>query len=230
MPTLCLCGIDTGIGKSMATGLLARYLGEQGQRVITQKLVQTGCAGRAEDILLHRRLMECGWLEEDEAKLTCPYCFPFPGSPHLAARLAGITIDPDRISAATRTLEQRYEWVLLEGAGGLLVPLQEGITLLDYVAGQGYPLVLVTSPRLGSINHTLLSLEILRSRGLRLAGLIYNLFPGCPQEIVQDSLRLFSRALQELNFPETIVVLPTWPHPQRVAWQRLVASCSAGQP
>ncbi|MFZ5798357.1 MAG: ATP-dependent dethiobiotin synthetase BioD [Desulfobulbus sp.] len=225
MPTLCLCGIDTGIGKSVTTGLMARYLIEQGQPVITQKLVQTGCAERPEDILLHRRLMECGWLEEDEARLTCPYCFPFPASPHLAARLAGTTIDPARISRATRTLAQRFEWLLLEGAGGLLVPLQEELSLLDYLAAEGHPLVLVTSPRLGSINHTLLSLEILRARGLRLAGLVYNLFHGAPGEIVQDSLRLFARALPRYGFPENIVVLPTWPHAHRVDWQRLLAAC-----
>lgn len=226
MPTLCLCGIDTGIGKSVATGLLARHLLEQGHKVITQKLVQTGCTERSEDILLHRRLMECGWLKEDEEKLTCPYCFPFPGSPHLAARLAEKTIDPARISRATRTLEQRFAWVLLEGAGGLLVPLQEQLTLLDYLAAEGYPLVLVTSPRLGSINHTLLSLEILRARNLRLVGLVYNLFHGAPNEIVQDTLRFFSRALQEHGFADTIVVLPAWPHSLRVDWQRLIAAAA----
>lgn len=225
MPTLCLCGIDTGIGKSFATGLLARHLVEQNQRVITQKLVQTGCAERPDDILLHRRLMECGWLEEDEEKLTCPYCFPFPGSPHLAARLAGTTIDPERITAATRMLEERFDWVLLEGAGGLLVPLQDDFTFLDFLAARGYPLVLVTSPRLGSINHTLLSLEIIRARNLNLAGLVYNLFAPAPNEIVQDTLRVFSRALKQHGFTETIVILPAWPYPHRLDWHKLIAAC-----
>ena len=76
--------------------------------------------------------------------------------------------------------------MLLEGAGGLLVPLQEELTLLDYLAVEGYPLVLVTSPRLGSINHTLLSLEILRARQLRLAGLVYNLYHRAPGEIIHS--------------------------------------------
>lgn len=229
MPVLCLCGIDTGIGKSVATGLLARHLFLQGQRVITQKLVQTGCSGRADDILVHRRLMECGWLEEDEAKLTCPYTFSFPGSPHLAARLAGMVIDPDRISEATEILATRYDWVILEGAGGLLVPLREDMTLLDYIGARGYPLVLVTAPRLGSLNHTLLSLEVLHNRGLRLAGLVYNLFAGAEEEIVEDSLRLFAQALRRYGFPEQIVVLPPWPHVQQLAWQGLLASCGQGQ-
>ena len=87
MTTLCICGIDTNIGKSVVTGLMARFLHEQGHKVITQKPVQTGCDGQSEDILTHRRLMETGWLEEDEQRLTCPYNFSFPGSPHLAAKL-----------------------------------------------------------------------------------------------------------------------------------------------
>ena len=83
MTTLCICGIDTNIGKSVVTGLMARFLHEQGHKVITQKPVQTGCDGQSEDILTHRRLMETGWLEEDEQRLTCPYNFSFPGSPPL---------------------------------------------------------------------------------------------------------------------------------------------------
>lgn len=222
MPTLCLCGIDTGIGKSVATGLLARHLLEQDQQVITQKLVQTGCSGRPEDIVTHRRLMETGWLDEDERRLTCPYCFSFPASPHLAARLAGRTIDPGIITAATRQLEQKYRWTLLEGAGGLLSPLNDNLTQLDYVADRGYPLILVTSPRLGSINHTLMSLEILRARGMPLAGLIYNLHAGGPDEIIRDSLQLFSRALPRYGFAADIVTLPPWPHNERIGWHRLL--------
>lgn len=222
MPTLCLCGIDTGIGKSVATGLMARHLLEQDQRAITQKLVQTGCSGRPEDIVAHRRLMETGWLDEDEQGLTCPCCFSFPGSPHLAARLAGKTIDPARITAATRQLQKKFHWTLLEGAGGLLVPLTDNLTQLDYLASQHYPLVLVTSPRLGSINHTLMSLEILRARNVRLAGLVYNLIAGGPDEIVRDSLLVFSGALRQHGFADNIVTLPPWPHPRRIEWQRLL--------
>lgn len=218
MPTLCLCGIDTGIGKSVATGLLARHLLEDGHSVITQKLVQTGCSGRPEDVLTHRRLMETGWLEEDEQKLTCPYCFSFPGSPHLAARIAQTTIEPEKISVATRQLQASFEWVILEGAGGLLVPLGTDLNLLDYIAFQEYPLILVTSSRLGSINHTLMSLESIRSRNINLVGLIYNIFDGGPDAIIQDSLRLFSRALQDHGFKDNILVLPPWPHSRTIEW------------
>jgi dethiobiotin synthetase len=221
MATLCICGIDTGIGKSVVTGLLARFLHEQGRRVITQKPVQTGCDGQSEDILTHRRLMESGWLEEDEQRLTCPYTFSFPGSPHLAAKLAGRTINPDTITATTKVLEQNYEWVLIEGAGGLMVPLTDDVLFVDYLAQQNYPILLVTSPRLGSINHTLMSLEIIRSRGLSLAGIVYNLYDNALREIVQDSQQFFLKALEQNGYGDKIVVLPKWPDRLTVAWEKI---------
>jgi len=221
MTTLCVCGIDTGIGKSVVTGLLARYLDEQGHKVITQKPVQTGCDGLSEDILTHRRLMETGWLEADEQRLTCPYSFSFPGSPHLAARLEGRAINLDIISRATRILEEQYEWVLVEGAGGLMVPLTEDILFIDYLAKENYPVLLVTSPRLGSINHTLMSLEILRTRGIRLAGLVYNLYDTALREIVEESRQYFSRALAGNGFADNLVVLGKWPDQRPVAWEKI---------
>ena len=153
-------GIDTGIGKSIATGLYAKELAAAGRRVITQKIVQTGCQGIAEDIQTHRRLQGIGLTEHDRNGSTCPcpYVFAYPCSPHLAAEREQRPIDLKTIDAATQTLLQSYDTVLLEGAGGLMVPLNREQTLLDFAAERGYPLVLVTSGRLGSINHTLLSL------------------------------------------------------------------------
>jgi dethiobiotin synthetase len=221
MPAYCICGIDTGIGKSVAVGLMARHLLAKGEQVITQKLVQTGCSERSADILIHRKLMEVGWLAEDEQKLTCPYCFSFPGSPHLAAALANRTIDPGVITAATARLREKYDWVLLEGAGGLLVPLTEETTILDYLATEDIPIILVTSSRLGSINHTLMSLEVIRARQAKLAGLVYNTFEQSPPEIVQDSCRVFARALAAYGFREQIVILPSWPDKKNIDWQPL---------
>ncbi|MDW7771452.1 MAG: dethiobiotin synthase [Desulfobulbaceae bacterium] len=219
MPTFCICGIDTGIGKSIAVGLMARDLLYKGERVITQKIVQTGCVERSQDILIHRKLMEVGWLDVDEKKLTCPYCLSFPGSPHLAASLAGKSVDPAVITAAGERLRELYDWVLLEGAGGLLVPLTEEMTLLDYLVTLRWPLILVTSSRLGSINHTLMSLEVIRSRNLDLAGIVYNTYEKSPPEIVKDSCRVFSRALQSYGFEDRIVVLPRWPEHKNIDWQ-----------
>ncbi len=213
MNIFCVCGIDTGVGKTMVTGLLAKHLLDIGKSVITKKLVQTGCHGQADDILVHRKLMGINWKLDDRQRLTCPYCFPFPCSPHLAAKLAGERIDTNTLDRSVNLLADRYEWLLMEGAGGLMVPLNRETTQIDYLKDGKYPIILVTSPRLGSINHTLLSLEALHSRGMELTGLVYNLFDQGPREIAHDTLQLFSEALIKYKFDDKIVVL----HDQRTS-------------
>ncbi len=204
---IAITGIDTDIGKTVATGLLGRYILGQGKRAITQKLVQTGCVGLAEDILVHRRLMGQELQPEDHQGLTCPYVFAKPCSPHLAASLAGQVIDPAVIRQATRTLAARYEMVLLEGAGGLLVPLTEELTFLDYLEQEACPLIVVSTPRLGSINHTLSVLELVRNRGLTVLGIIYNRYQESDPVIAEDSARIFSRYLRRYGHHDCVVDL-----------------------
>lgn len=197
-------GIDTGIGKSYATGYLAREWNRKGIRTITQKLVQTGNAGLSEDIELHRRLMGTGLLEEDREHLTMPEIFTYPCSPHLAAEIDGRPIDFGRIEQASRKLLERYDAVLLEGAGGLMVPLTRSLLTVDYVARMNYPLILVTSGRLGSINHTLLSLEAVAARGIRLHSVMYNLYPQEEDKIIQRDTEEYIRTWLHDHFPETL--------------------------
>lgn len=182
MSVLFISGIDTDIGKTYATGMIAKALLQQGVNVITQKLVQTGVSinldngemNIADDIIIHRQLMAMPLHPCDTDFTTCPYRYEKPASPHLAVKLANEVLDVGVITDATRRLQANYEVVLLEGAGGLLVPITEQLLTLDYIAEQGYPVILVTSGRLGSINHTLLSLEAIKSRGLKVHSVIYN--------------------------------------------------------
>tara|TARA_R110002020_G_scaffold217690_1_gene425460 strand:- start:41 stop:760 length:720 start_codon:yes stop_codon:yes gene_type:complete len=182
MSVLFVSGIDTDIGKTYATGLLAKALTQQGVSVITQKLVQTGVSinpntgemNIADDIITHRQLMDIPLQPCDIDFTTCPYRYEKPASPHLSAALANQPLNIEAITEATKALQADYDVVLLEGAGGLLVPITTELLTLDYVAEQGYPIVLVTSGRLGSINHTLLSLEAIKSRGLMVYSVIYN--------------------------------------------------------
>ncbi|WP_201615294.1 dethiobiotin synthase [Psychrobacter sp. JCM 18902] len=182
MSVLFISGIDTDIGKTYATGMIAKALMQQGINVITQKLVQTGVAinpdsgemGIADDIIIHRQLMNLPLQPCDLNFTTCPYRYEKPASPHLSAALANATLNPEIITKSTQQLQQSYDVVLLEGAGGLLVPITEQLLTLDYIAEQGYPVVLVTSGRLGSINHTLLSLEAIKVRWLSVHSVIYN--------------------------------------------------------
>lgn len=201
-------GIDTNIGKTWATGLLAKALADAGRRVITQKMVQTGCVGESEDIVLHRRLQGVTPNDDDRSGLTCPYLFTYPCSPHMAAACDGAEIDPARITEATRRLREKYEIVLLEGAGGLMVPVTGTLTTLEYVRDCDYPLVLVTSGRLGSINHTLLSLFACRQYGVEVKAVVYNLYPAEDEAITRNTLEYLSGYLGIHHPGAVLLMLP----------------------
>ena len=196
-------GIDTDAGKSYCTAWLAKELTDEGHRVITQKFIQTGNVGHSEDIDLHRRLMGTGYLPEDREGLTMPEIFSYPCSPHLAARIDGRPINFDKIERATLELARRYDRVLVEGAGGLMVPLTEDFLTIDYVAQKHYPLVFVTSGKLGSINHTLLSFEAIQRRGIVLDTVLYNLYPPVEDTTIQEDTQGYIRRYLAKHFPGT---------------------------
>ncbi|MBU1193636.1 MAG: dethiobiotin synthase [Proteobacteria bacterium] len=200
-----ITGIDTDIGKTIATGLMARFLSQKGYSVITQKMVQTGCQDMSDDILIHRRLAGCDLLEEDKTGLTCPYLFSHAASPHLAAQMEGKTIHPEVIFTASQKLAQKFPILLIEGAGGLFVPLNEKTMIIDYITQHSYPVILVSSSKLGSINHTLLSIEALKNRGLTLSGLVYNRYPETDPAITQDSVRQMAKFMVHCGYPDRIV-------------------------
>jgi dethiobiotin synthetase len=221
--TLAVVGIDTGVGKSYCTGLLAHFLFSLSEQVTTMKLVQTGCSGIAEDILLHRRLMGLPVSDEDQQGLSNPYVFKVPASPHLAASTEGKAVERKVLDQAVASLQQRYHWLVLEGAGGLLVPLNAELLLLDYLASHAWPLILVSSPRLGAINHTRLSLEAIKSRNMNLLGLVYNLHGNHEPEMARDTLRECKRALRDYGFRETVVLMPDVKESAAIAWGPLLA-------
>ncbi len=200
-----ITGIDTDAGKTIITGAMGRYLLSKGVKVITQKLAQTGCAGMSEDILSHRSLMKIDLLSEDYEALTCPYVFEFPSSPHLAANREGQSINPDLLDAATNELRNRFECVLVEGVGGLMVPLNSELNLVDYLKHCDYPIILVTSGKIGSINHTLLTLEVCASKGLKVVGLVFNHFASTNDVITADTLNVFRNKLKDY-FPAAKMV------------------------
>lgn len=197
-----ISGIDTDAGKSIATGLIARTLCKNGVRAVTQKFIQTGCQGIAEDILTHRHLMGIDPLDVDKDGTTCPYVMSYPASPHLAAEIDGVAINLERIKSSTSTLSNSYDVVLLEGAGGLYVPITRTYNTIDYVIEQNYPLILITSSKLGSINHTLMSLELCRFRNIEVTHVIYNRFPDKSKEITNDSYVVIRDYLKQY-FPKT---------------------------
>lgn len=196
-------GIDTNIGKSFATGILAKKWNEQGIQTITQKLVQTGNEFVSEDIQLHRKLMGITFTKEDNEKLTMPEIFTYPASPHLAMEIDRREINFDKIRNATQLLSKKYNVVLIEGAGGLMVPLKKDYLIIDYIQEMNYPVILVTSGKLGSINHTLLSLEAIKNRNIKLHSLVYNLYPKVEDIIIQQDSENYFKAYIERYFPST---------------------------
>lgn len=201
MAVYFISGIDTDAGKSIVTGVIARTLLNKGVNVVTQKFIQTGCIGISEDILKHREIMGIEPLEVDKDGTTCPYVMTYPASPHLAAEIDKVDIDVKRIHQSTVKLAAMYDMVLLEGAGGLYVPVTRDYLTIDYIQEYKHPLILVSSSKLGSINHTLMSLELCRLRGIEVKYVVYNDFPNDSEFIKNDSITIIRQYLQQ-HFPE----------------------------
>lgn len=200
--TYFLTGIDTDAGKTYATAFLALKFMEEGKSVITQKFIQTGCVGHSEDIDAHRMLMGIEPMPEDIDGTTAPIIFSYPASAQLAARIDGCEIDVTLIDRSREILASRYDVVIIEGAGGLMVPFTDDFLTIDYPATRGLPVVLVTNGILGSINHTLLSLEAIKARSLELPFVIYNKHFDTDALIAEDTLEFIRRYLSR-HFPHT---------------------------
>ncbi len=203
---LFISGIGTNVGKSYATGWLANYLTDKGHKVMTIKMIQTGDVGYSEDIEIHRRLMKLPILPIDKDFTTAPIIMSYPASPHLAARIDKCEIDLSKIDRSVEKLSADYDTLLMEGAGGLMVPITEDYLTIDYIAEHKLPLVLVTNGQLGSINHTLLSLEAISSRGISLPYVIYNPFFDEDKIIAEENMNYF-RQLIGKKYPDTELLI-----------------------
>lgn len=207
--TIFISGIDTDAGKSYCTAWLARRFMDSGLSVATQKFIQTGNVGRSEDIELHRRLCATGPLPEDADLTTAPVIFSYPASAQLAARLDNRDIDVSAIDRSRQLLASRYDVLLIEGAGGLMVPLTDDFFTIDYIASRQLPLALVTNGVLGSINHTVLSLEAIAARGPQLKYLLYNTHFDSDAVIAQDTREFIARYVAR-HFPDAeMLIVPS---------------------
>lgn len=203
-----ITGIDTSVGKTYATGVLARSMKALGRSVTTMKMVQTGCEGISEDIEMHRRLMGISLTDEDRMGLTCPYLFKYPCSPHMAAAMEKNEIIPFTISMNIEQMQQHYNQILIEAAGGLMVPLNFDMLTIEYIRERHYPVVLVTSGKLGSINHTLLSLFACAQYGIKILAVIYNQYPKIDAKIEENTYQYLERYISH-NYPGTqLLTLP----------------------
>ena len=165
-------GTDTGCGKTRVGCALARRAREAGRTVRILKPVETGCEAGPDGELrpADARALAAAAADDSPLDRLCPYRLPLAAAPEVAAREAGVSIRPERIAAAFARAREQADWVLVEGAGGLLVPIAPGLDMAELASGLGLPLVVVARASLGTINHTLLTLDAARARGLRVAG------------------------------------------------------------
>src|SRR5689334_21689024 len=172
---LFITGTDTGVGKTFVACGLAALLRARGCRVGVMKPAETGCAGRdgkliPEDAVRLRDASGCG----EPIETICPYRLPEPLAPSLAAERAGVRIDIDRLLTVYRHLISKHDVTLVEGAGGLLVPLLPSFTYADLARVMKLPILVVAANKLGAINHLLLTLEHASCKGLTVLGYVLN--------------------------------------------------------
>lgn len=172
---LFIAGTDTGVGKTLIACALLHGFSARGLRVACMKPVAAG-ALRRRGIWYHDDVMQLRAAANVDAPqaVVNPYCFAPPIAPHIAAQATGVTIRMAVIKKNYARLERNADLVVVEGAGGLLVPLGRRLSAADIPARLGLPVVLVVGLRLGCLNHALLTVEALQARGLYLAGWIAN--------------------------------------------------------
>ena len=172
-PALFITGTDTGVGKTVVAGGLAAALSARGHRVGVLKPVESGCpvvdgALRPEDGSFLRLMAG----SRQRLSTVVPVVLSHPLAPAVAARLEGRSIDLEGLRGACRRLRSRFDLVLVEGAGGLLVPLSPDRLTADLVVSLAIPLLIVARVDLGTLNHTLLTVEAALSRGIPVAGVV----------------------------------------------------------
>ncbi len=179
-PAWFVTGTDTGVGKTLITQALLFRLRERHVRVVGMKPIAAGADhdGRNDDVLALRAASSI----DAPPALVNPYLLRLPVSPHIAARREGVVVEPERIASACAALRAQADAVVVEGAGGFLVPITDTLDGGDLARALGLPLVLVVGLRLGCLNHASLTVEAIAARGLRLTGWVGNVIePDMPE-------------------------------------------------
>jgi dethiobiotin synthetase len=172
-----ITGTDTGVGKTIVTAAIAWNLKQAGKKVAVMKPVQTGTiVSGPTDIEFVQSLIG----DDYTIDTSCPFMFPDPVAPLVASMLAGERINIKKIKESFSDLSEENDTVIVEGAGGLLVPILEDYFMSDLALDLNIPILIVARPNLGTLNHTLLTLESAKRKGLEVAGIVISNYPWDP--------------------------------------------------
>jgi dethiobiotin synthetase len=187
MRGLFVTGTDTGAGKSIVAAVICAALAERGERVAAFKPVVTGLGEPESDFPPDHELLAGAAGGGQSPTDVAPYRYDPPLSPHYAAELAGETIEPARLVRTARALGAGADALIAEGVGGLLVPITPGYLIRDLARDLGMPVIVAARPGLGTINHTLLTVEATRAVGLTVAGVVMTPWPAEPAPIERSN-------------------------------------------
>jgi dethiobiotin synthetase len=169
-------GTDTNVGKTYVASALVQHFVQSGLKTVGMKPVASGCELNQQGELINEDALALINVSNVKAPLDLinPYRFAPAVAPHLAAERVGVAVKLDSIIQAYQQLTTMAEMVVVEGAGGFFVPLNQTETLADLAVQLNIPIILVVGMRLGCINHALLTIEAIQARGLSLAGWVAN--------------------------------------------------------
>ncbi len=207
-PGIFITGTDTGVGKTVITAALAAALRHRGMDAGVMKPIQTGSERTATGLTAPdgEYLVRVSGVS-DPLERVSPCRFRAPLAPLSAARLEEREVDLDAVRTAYEELTARHPLVLVEGAGGLAVPIRESYLMSELAYDLGLPLVVVARPSLGTINHSLLTVHFARAAGLRVLGIIVNNYPADPGEAERTS----PAVIEEFSGVPVLGIVPAVP-------------------
>lgn len=186
-------GTGTGVGKSVVAASICAALADRGERVAAFKPVLTGLDERGGDWPLDDELLASAASAGQKPEDVAPHRFGPPVSPHLAAELAGEQIEPLALAREARERAEKADALVCEGIGGLMVPLAAGFMVRDLAVELDLPVVIAAATGLGTINHTLLTIEAARAAGLYVAGVVLTPWPADPDVVERNNRETIGR-------------------------------------
>ena len=188
IPGLIVAGSDTGVGKTVVAAAIGSFLRRSGFRVAVSKPVATGCPRRREGLVSEDAEILAHFADAPfPLDVICPQCYAEPLAPAVAAQRANKPLDWEAVQRSLAVMTAASDVIIVEGVGGLMVPMDDRWTFRDVARQLGLPAVVVARPGLGTINHTLLTVQALREAAVPVAGVVINRYPAENAGIAEET-------------------------------------------